>query len=139
MNAKLMKIMKAIGSRVLTVLVTLLVMLLVAEFLTRTFSKIQPPLSIKDPKIGKKYAPNFSDKVYVEESHRYIHLKFNKDGFREIDRDYKKPKNTCRIAVLGDSQIAAIATQEKDTLVRQLERILNEKHPQIQWELDHQG
>jgi len=139
MNSKVMKIIKAIGSRILMILVTLLVILLVAEFITRTFSKIQPPLSIKDPKIGEKYSPNFSDKVYVEESHRFVHLKFNKDGFREIDRDYNKPKNTCRIVVLGDSQIAAIATHEKDTLVRQLEKILNQKHPKINWELFNFG
>ena len=79
MNSKIMKVMKAIGSRVLMILVTLLVILLVAEFITRTFSKIQSPLSIKDPKIGKKYSPNFSDKVYVEESHRFVHLSYWKN------------------------------------------------------------
>lgn len=139
MKSTLITIIRAIVSRAMIVVVTLIVFLLIAEVVTRAFSTIQPPLKIRDLEIGEKYIPNFSGKVFINESHQYVDLRFNKDGFRGINREYEKPKNTCRIVVLGDSQIAVIATNEKDTLVCQLERMLNENHPTINWEVFNFG
>lgn len=139
MKTELIKIIRAIVSRAMIVVVTLIIFLLIAEVVTRAFSTIQPPLTIRDLEIGKKYFPNFSGKVFISESQQDVHLKFNKDGFRGVNREYEKPKNTCRILVLGDSQIAAIATDENETLVRQLERMLNENHPAINWEVFNFG
>ena len=126
---------RAIGSRTLIVLVTMTILLLIAEAVTRVFSSIQLPLKVRDPEIGRRYIRNFSGKVFVSESNQHVHLTFNRDGFRGSDRAYAKPPNTCRIAIMGDSQIAAIATEQEYTLVCQLEELLNEKHPTIQWEV----
>jgi hypothetical protein len=41
----------------------------------------------------------------------------------------------CRIAVLGDSHVAAIATREEDTLVAQLEKRLNHAGQAARWEV----
>jgi len=60
-------------------------------------------------------------------------------GIRGDDRPYEKPENTCRIAVLGDSQIAAIATRERDTLVAPLEGMMNRRQPGIHWEVFNFG
>ncbi len=135
----LVKILKKIIFRVLLVFISLFIFVTLAELIVRIFSNIQPPLKIKDSEIGEKYIPNYSKKIFINESQQYVRLKFNKDGFRESNRPYKKPQNTCRIAILGDSQIAAIATTTEETLVYQLEQKLNQQHPDITWEVFNFG
>lgn len=139
MKAGLVNIFKNILSRAMIVIVTLIVFLLIAEVATRLFSKIETPLKIRDIEIGQTYRPNFSGKRYISESEQYVKLRFTKDGFRGENREFEKSPNTARIVVLGDSQIAAIATQEEDTMVAQLEKLLNKNHPSIDWEVFNFG
>lgn len=132
-------ILRFITVRLIVVVLTIVVCLLFAEVITRLFGNISPPLRIKDQEIGERYVRNYSGNVYVGESGNYVHLRFNKDGFRGDDRTYEKPLNTCRIVVLGDSEIAAIATKEESTLVRQLEKKLDERNPEVHWEVFNFG
>jgi len=138
-ESKLLKIGKGILFRLITLVATVVILLLVAEFATRLLSDIQPPLIINDFEIGHKYRPNFKGRIFVDESDRYVNLGIHRDGFRGENRPYEKPAKTCRVMVLGDSQIAAIATDEDKTLVCQLEDMLNQYHPEINWEVFNFG
>lgn len=113
--------MLGVLQRFAILLVGLVATLLVAEGLTRLLSEVRPSITERDPRIGRRYVPGLEDEIFVGESEQRVRLRFNDEGFRGPNRNKKKPRGTCRVAVLGDSQIAAIATQEEDTLVRRLE------------------
>jgi hypothetical protein len=139
MKSKPRKIGKNIFYNLLTFLVTLIIIILLAEVATRLLTDAQPQLRIGDIEIGQKYLPNFTAKAFVEESNQYVSLRFHRDGFRGENRTYDKPSRTCRIVIIGDSQIAAVATSEENTLVCQLENLLNINHSEINWEVFNFG
>lgn len=113
----------------------LLCTLLVAEGLTRLLTDTHPPLSERHPMIGARYTPNLEVEIRVPEAGRPVRLRFNDVGFRGPTRERAKPPGACRVAVVGDSQIAAIATDEEDTLVRRLEEGLQTARPDLRWEV----
>ncbi len=106
----------------LAILVTLL---LVLEGATRLFTHVVPPLLVNDPVVGMTFCPGFSGKVFVPESNREVYLRFNREGTRGPGVPYDKCPGVCRVAVVGDSMVAAIATEEDQTLVRRLDERLN--------------
>jgi len=126
---------RRLAFKLASVFLGLVITLLVLELLVRFLTDVKPPLLLLDNEVGRSYAANFDDEIYVAESDRMVRFRTHRDGFRGADVPYQKEKHTYRIAVIGDSQIAAIATLEKDTLVRQLERMLRENHPQVNWEV----
>ncbi|HEY4311450.1 MAG TPA: SGNH/GDSL hydrolase family protein [Pirellulales bacterium] len=99
--------------------------LLAAEGVTRLFSHVVPPLLCNDAKVGMIYCPNFAGSVYIPESDRDVLLRFNHHGMRGPDVPYEKRPGVRRIAVVGDSMIAAVATDEDKTLVCRLADRLN--------------
>lgn len=113
---------------------TLLVGLLALEGIARWLGAGEPPLLVMDPIVGKTFRPGFQGRVFVPEAGREIELRFNREGLRGPDRPRAKPPGTRRVAVLGDSMIAAVATDEAHTLVRRLEDRLNET-PSARWEV----
>lgn len=106
-----------------------------AEVATRLFTDTVPPLIVKDLVIGRRYRPSFDGTVYVAESDRKIRLRFSRAGFRGPDRPMEKPPGVCRVAILGDSMISAIAVDEEDTMVCRLEQMLHASHPELKWEV----
>lgn len=117
---------------------TLLALALVLEAGTRLFTDIIP-LTVRDPVLGKRYRRSFQKSVYEPESGRDIFMRFNDVGFRGPDRPLTKPEGVRRVAVLGDSMIAALEVEEQDTLVHLLEQMLNESNPEITWEVMNFG
>jgi hypothetical protein len=103
--------------------------LLAFEGGTRLFSRIGPALLLTDPVVGKRYVPGWEGRVFVDEAGREVTFRFNRDGFRGPDRPRAKPPGTIRIAVVGDSMISAMATDEDETLVRRLEVPLGTRWP----------
>ena len=103
------------------------------------FSDVVPPLLVGDPVLGKRYLESFDESVYVPEADRKIRLRFNNVGFRGPDWPLKKPPGVRRIAVLGDSMIASVAVDEADTLVGQLQQLLDRSHPETKWEVMNFG
>jgi hypothetical protein len=103
------------------VLVSTLVGLLVAEGAVRLFSPIGPALLVTDAGVGKHYVPGFSGRVFVDEAGRSVSLRFNSAGFRGGEWPPVRRPGGLRVAVLGDSMTAAVATDEEKTFVRQLE------------------
>ena len=56
------------------------------------------------------------------EGHAYV--KYNRHGFRDVERTLKKPEGTIRIAVLGDSYTQAREVPFETTFVNRAERQL---------------
>ena len=113
----------------------LLVSLALAEIGARIFSRAPPALTFRDAEIGLRQDPGFEGEVRGPESRRPVYLRFHRDGFRGPDRPYAKPAATRRIAVLGDSMVAALDTDEESTWVRQLESMLGEAGSDTRWEV----
>jgi hypothetical protein len=117
----------------------LVAVLLCLEGATRLLTDIPQPLDYRDLEVGKTYIPGFADRVYVEECDCRIDIRFNREGFRGADVAIEKPAGVRRVAVLGDSMIAAIATPEPATMVSRLEALLNEFEPQTTWQVQNFG
>lgn len=62
-------------------------------------------------------------------------ISINSDGFRGPDYPVKKPSGTFRILMLGDSETFSFMLQEKDTLPRQLEDMLNKNSTSMRYEV----
>lgn len=52
-------------------------------------------------------------------------IKFNKEGFRDVDRQVIKNNDVLRIVVMGDSFVEALQVDQGDTLTAVLEKSLN--------------
>ena len=114
---------------------SLALVLAALEVATRLFSRVAPPLLCNDPLLGMTFIPGYRGSVFVPECGREVYLRFDRDGMRGPDLPYDKPAGVRRVAVLGDSMIAAIATDEQKTLVRRLEERLNAAQPQVRWQV----
>jgi hypothetical protein len=105
------------------------------EVAARLFTDATPPLTEKDPVVGQRYVRGLDQEVYVPEAGRRVRLRFNHDGFRGPDRPLEKPPGVRRIAVLGDSMIASLGVDEEQTMVCQLEKLLNRESRGPRWEV----
>jgi len=98
--------------------------LLVGEGLVRLLSPIGPALLVTDPGVGKRFVPGFRGRVFVDEAEREIEVRINSAGFPGREWPRQKPELGLRVAVVGDSMTAAIATDEERRFVRRLEASL---------------
>jgi lysophospholipase L1-like esterase len=101
--------------------VSLAVALLVAEGLVRLLSPVGPALLVSDPGVGKRFVPGFRGRVFVDEAEREVEVRINAAGFPGPEWPRRKPEGGLRVAVVGDSMTAAIATDEERRFVRRLE------------------
>jgi hypothetical protein len=92
---------------------------------TRLLSDVGPSLLVVDAVRGKHWIDGYQGRVFVPEAGRAIHLRFHRDGFRGPDLAYAKAAGARRVAVLGDSMIAAVAVEEPETIVGRLAQGLN--------------
>lgn len=95
--------------------------LLVAEGLVRGLSPIGPALLVTDPGVGKRFVPGFRGRVFVDEAEREVEVRINSAGFPGPEWPRQKPEGSLRVAVLGDSMTAAIATDEERRFVSRLQ------------------
>lgn len=58
-----------------------------------------------------------------------VEVRINDDGLRDRDISRKKPEQTIRVAVVGDSVTFGWGVDQDRTYPRQLERILNDRRP----------
>lgn len=126
---------KSLVKRLTLLAVSLLVTLACLEAGLRLFSDVTPSLTEKDPLIGQRYLRSFEGDVFVPEARRQVALRFNDTGFRGPSRPEQKPPGVRRLAVLGDSMVASLAVDESETMVCQLERLLNESPSGSTWEV----
>lgn len=100
---------------------SLLVSLLVGEGLVRLLSPIGPSLLVTDPVVGKRFLPGFRGRVFVDEAERDVEVRINSAGFPGPEWPRRKPEGGLRIAAVGDSMTAAIATDEGRRFVSRLQ------------------
>ena len=113
--------------------------LVAAEAGVRLLTRTGPSLLVADPLVGKRFLPGFASRVFVPECDCEVELRFNRDGLRGPDRPYAKPPGLRRVALVGDSMVAAVATLEERTLARSLERLLAASRPDAKWEVLNAG
>ena len=118
---------------------TLIVTAGVAEVATRLFADVPIPLLTRHPLVGSTFLPGYRGSPYNDESEREILLRINEEGFRGPDLPHEPAEGTIRIAVLGDSFTAALACEEEETAVVQLQRLLEKSHPRNRWEVMNFG
>lgn len=90
----------------------LLVALLLAEVAVRLLSDEGPGYTFRDAEVGRRFTRSWEGDCYVEEVGRAVHMRFNREGMRDRDWPTAKPAGQLRVAVLGDSMVAALATEE---------------------------
>jgi len=117
---------RRIRFRLLAVCLSLLLIVTLIEVVLRLFTDKGISLLVRDEEIGRRYDPDFVGEMYIPEAQRKVHFRFTRDGYRGPDRPRKKPGGVRRIAVIGDSFIAAVGVDEEDTVVAQLEQNLGE-------------
>lgn len=104
----------------------LAVALLLGEAGVRVFARTGPALLVADPVVGKRFRPGYSARTFVPECACEVDLRFDREGLRGPDRPTAKPPGMRRLALLGDSMIASVATREELTLAHRLEELLRE-------------
>ena len=98
--------------------------LLTGEGLVRLLTPGGPALLVTDPIVGKRFAPGFRGRVFVDEAGREVEVRINSAGFPGPEWPRAKPPGGLRIAVLGDSMTAGIATEEDRRFVSRLQSSL---------------
>lgn len=119
--------------------VALLLALVAAEAGVRLLTRTSPSLLVADPVVGKRFLPGFASRVFVPECDCDVELRFNRDGLRGPDRPYQPPPGVRRLALVGDSMVAAVATAEERTLAGRLEQLLASAPPGATWEVMNAG
>jgi hypothetical protein len=102
----------------------LLLVVALLELVLRSVAPGAISLVVKDEILGRRYRPGFEQRRYIPESDREIHLRFNRYGFRGPDHAEGKPAATRRIALHGDSQVAAVPVAESETMAARLAGLL---------------
>jgi lysophospholipase L1-like esterase len=105
-------------------LASLALSLLAAEGAVRLLSPLGPALLVTDPGVGKHYVPGYRGRVFVDEAGHEVEVRINSAGFRGAEWPRRKPPGGLRVAVVGDSMTAGVATDEERTFVRRLESSL---------------
>lgn len=76
-----------------------------------------------DPITGWALRP-YAEGWHVSEGHAYVRI--NSDGMHDREYEPTKPAGTYRLAVLGDSMIAAVQVEREQHLGRFMERVLTQ-------------
>ncbi len=128
---------RRIVQRLLLVLAGLLVACLIAEGLLRFFDYQGLSLMEKDPVLGQKYKANSDVSVYEAESARFVDIRTNSLGFRDLEHAQGQSAKR-RVVILGDSFVAGFSVDFKDDLSQTCERYLN-AHSTQAWEVINLG
>ena len=116
-----MRFKRAIVARLLLVCGGLVFGLLLTEVILRVLGIAYPLPYLPDAYVGSRLRPGFRF-WFTQEGRSYVQI--NRAGFRDRDHELKKPADTFRIAVLGDSFAEAVQVSREDTFWSVLERRL---------------
>ena len=112
-----------------------IVLLCVLEVAIRLLADFPPRLIQRSADIGGHYRPGLETRLIAPESGKDILVRINQLGFRGPQFPIEKPANTMRVAILGDSQTAAINMSQADTLRHVLSSQLAEKFTDVEWQV----
>src|SRR5260370_6299010 len=110
-------------AKLLLILGSVLFTLAVIEIGLRVAGYSYPEFFVADARRGYVFRPGMEgwDR---KEGEAYVRI--NSDGLRDREHTKAKPSNTLRVAVLGDSYMAALQVPLEDTFCAQLERAMRE-------------
>ena len=114
-------------------LVTLACILLALEICTRLFANVFDGVIVRDRDsvierdeiIGARYKRSLDILRYNAESNQMVPLQTNAEGFNDDEWALDKPAGVRRVAILGDSFIAATQFPRNEILTSRLQRQLN--------------
>ena len=92
------------------------------EILLRFLGVHYPIISVRDPHRGWAHRPNTS---WLQRDEGVAQIQINSRGFRDSPRQLKKPEDTIRIGVFGDSYVDAVQIERDDRFTDRLQRQLN--------------
>jgi len=106
-----------------------LIFLGILEIVLRTTHLFNAKISWSEPDhiLGWRFTPGRKYWSNKENDHP-ITGRINSYGYRDKEWSLKKPPNTYRIAVLGDSFVEAFQVETKRTFLTLTEKQLNRKH-----------
>jgi hypothetical protein len=107
---------------VLLLIASVIVALLLCEAGLRVVGFSYPSFFRPDDRLGLRLRPNAEGWARAEGE---ALIRINSAGFRDRERSQKKPADTFRVVVLGDSMIEAMQVDLEKTFVAQLETQLN--------------
>jgi len=113
--------MKRVGTKLLTIVLSVIFALLIAEVFLRIAGYSYPILTAPDQTFGVALRPG-AQGWYRKEGEAYIRI--NSDGLRDREHQKPKPANTMRIAVLGDSFAEALQLPLENTFWSVMEQRL---------------
>ena len=113
LSARLTRLARPVG----LALLSLALALAAAEGATRLLTETDPLIFLSDPVVGVRHVPSFEWSVYDREARRRVPVRFNRDGFRGPDLSHAKPAGVRRVALLGDSMVAALQVDEEQSMV----------------------
>jgi hypothetical protein len=96
--------------------------LAIAELSLRLLRVAFPRVSQPDWDRGTAYRPGAR---WWQTGEGRAHIQINSDGFRDREHSVEKPANTLRVAVLGDSYVAALQVDTSARVTEMLEAELN--------------
>ena len=96
----------------LLILLSLLIGLALLELGLRVAGISYPKFHRFDPETGGSLNPN-AEGWFTQEGRAYVRI--NKEGWRDREHSLQKPANTFRLAVLGDSYVAALQVAQDKT------------------------
>jgi hypothetical protein len=110
-------------------LIVFLLFIVIFEIVLRTTHLFNVSISCSEPDdlIGWRNSPN-CEFWFKKENDHPITIKFNNYGYRDEDWLLEKPKDTYRIAMIGDSFIEALQVELKHTFFTLTENQLNKNH-----------
>lgn len=88
---------------------------------TKAYGSFRKPTE----KFGWRLMPNID--VWLRRLDYSVRYRTNSHGFHDVEREYTKPDETYRIAVLGDSFMESYVVNYKDSFAAVLENNLNKK------------
>jgi len=113
--------MKQWQAKVLVVFASIIIGLVVAEVGLRFLGIEYPNFYDFDPHLGHALRPG-TQGFWLKEGGGYVSI--NRDGLRDREHDIKKPPNTLRIAVLGDSYAEAMQVNREEAFWAIMEKQL---------------
>lgn len=130
--------MKSKIAIIILMVVSIIIGLLICEFLIRLFIMPLPPKDLPSSPhkiFGWAPVPNKEIKPYAlkQKTRGFrVALKFNSKGLRDYEYPYEKGRGVYRILCLGDSFTEAIQVPLEKTFVKILEKRLNSKEKRIE-------
>jgi hypothetical protein len=109
-----------LGLTVTAVTVALLIVVLEAGLRLAGYTNVR--MSKRDDNRGTARIPGV-ELVYTDEG--FSHVRINSAGFRDDEWEVKKPGNTLRVAILGDSYVEALQVEEEERFAEIAQRELN--------------